>query len=133
MSASTQQLADDLLHRMDGERPPSVEELDRFHLLNAKAVAMRLEEGTRIMGEQTTCLRELRGSHVHMQGELKDLREIVMTKHARELEELRDDLNAVKVSLADAQSRLKWWAAGAAAVLAILSNINLGKLAELVR
>lgn len=130
---NTQQLADDLLHRLDGDRPPTQEELTRFQLLSCKATSLRLDEGNRIMGEQTKCLGELRGSHVHMQGELRDLREVVMQKHARELETLRGDLNAVRSELRESQSRLKYWAAGVCAVLVVLSNINLGKLAELMR
>lgn len=98
------------------------------------------------IGQQITERREARAAllaHIqrgavpdmydHMQGELRDLREVVMQKHARELETLRGDLNAVRSELHESQSRLKYYAAGVCAVLVVLSNINLGKLAELVR
>lgn len=124
---------DDMLHRMASDNPPKREEVERLLVIAARHTAMRLEEGNRIMGEQTKCLGELRGSHVHMQGELRELREVVMQKHARELETLRGDLDAVRSELRESQARVKYWAAGVCAVLVMLSNINLGKLAELVR
>lgn len=124
---------DDMLHRMQSDTPPKREEVERLLVIAARHTAMRLDEGNRIMGEQTKCLGELRGSHVHMQAELKSLKEVVLEKHARELETLRGDLNAVRTELHESQSRLKYWAGGVCAVLVVLSNLNLGKLAELVR
>lgn len=124
---------DDMLHRMQSDTPPKREEVERLLVIAARHTAMRLDEGNRIMVEQTRCLGELRGSHVHMQSELKTLREVVMQKHARELETLRGDLNAVRSELHESQSRLKYYAAGVCGVLVVLSNINLGKLAELVK
>lgn len=124
---------DDMLHRMASDSPPRREEVERLLIVAARHTAMRLEEGNRIMGDTTRCLQELRGSHVHMQGELKTLREVVMQKHARELETLRGDLNAVRSELHESQARVKYWAAGVCGVLVVLSNINLGKLAELVK
>lgn len=124
---------DDMLHRMASDAPPKREEVERLLVIAARHTAVALGESNRIAGEQTRCLSELRGSHVHMQGELRDLREVVMQKHARELETLRGDLDAVRSELRESQSRLKYWAAGVCVVLVVLSNLNLGKLAELVR
>lgn len=125
--------SDDMLHRMASDNPPKREEVERLLIVTARHTAISLGEANRIAGEQTKCLSELRGSHVHMQGELRDLREVVMQKHARELETLRGDLDAVRSELRESQARVKYWAAGVCAVLVVLSNINLGKLAELVR
>ncbi len=124
---------DDMLHRMASDSPPKREEVERLLVIAARHTALRLKDGNRIMGEQTTCLSELRGSHIRMQGELKALSETVMQQHDRELKTLRADLDGVRTELRAAQVRLKYWAAGAAAVIMVLPNLNLGKVAELVK
>lgn len=129
MPCPIQTQMDDMLHRMSSESHPLREEIDRLLVVAARHTAIRLDEGNALMSETTRCLSELRGSHIHMQGELKDLREVVLTKHARELEALKADLADVRA----AQSRVKWWASGACAVLIVMSHLNLSALAGLLK
>lgn len=133
MACPIQTQMDDVLHRMSSDTPPSRDEIDRLLVIAARHTAMRLDEGAGIMRESVVSLNEQRGALLSMQGELGELRITVMTKHAQEIDALKAGQRALEERLESAKNAVRYWAAGAAAVVLLVSKLNLQALGQLLQ